>query len=273
MRRPPPPLALAACLAPLCAVLCGAPAAHAGGLVWSLPEPGTEARYEGTFTQTLTDRNNQQTVVERRRNLTIRALDAETAEFRGERTPARWLEFVTVTGLSSEAGLDPGPAGRVLYKALVPESAVASDFADADGIPRAFLPVIRGWKQFGDEEAQPLGPALRVYPTLTLLTDYEPGEVQPAGEQTADTNVGSFDGTAYRSKAVEEAPRLRITNESEALVSPESPFGPVRWEATVVREIKDANQSREEYREVSRSVETMSLRGIDRGVRGELPLP
>ena len=160
-----------------CAAASAAPAI-AGGLVWNLPDPGKEARYEGAVTQTLTGRDNQQTEIARLRRVTVRSLEPATGTFRGEDVPARWLEFVTETGTPGERGLDPGPVGRVIYKILVPEAAVTGELEDDAGIPYAFLPVLKGWRQAGDGEPTELGPAFRAYPTVCLLTEFEPDEIR-----------------------------------------------------------------------------------------------
>ena len=230
-------------------------------------------RYEGELTQTLTDRQNQTVEVKRLRQLTVRSLESETAAYDGRQVPARWLEFVSETGTPGERGLDPGPAGRVIYKVLVPEAAVTGDLVDADGIPVAFLPVIRGWRQVGDLEPAELGPAFRAYPTLTLLTDFEPEDIRPTGEDSADTPAGRFDGTRYAAKAVEEDPTVRVTNEANLLVSGDVPFGPAAWEATLTREIKDSSAARDRFREAAKSVARMELVEVGDNARGELPLP
>ena len=268
----PPAAALGGLLA-AAAVLAAAPAASAGSLVWTLPAPGAVVRHEGTLTQTVTDRQNQTSTIERLRQITVRSLETETADWKGNQVPARWLEIVSETGTAGERGLDTGPAGRVLYKVLVPEPAVVSGAADADGIPVAFLPVLRGWKQVGDGEPQEFGPALRAYPTLTLLKEYEPKELTEEGDDTADTPAGSFPGTLYRGKVVEESKRARVTNEATLMVSPDVPFGPARWEVTLTREVKDAGESRELFREVSKSVERLNVVEVGDDARGELPLP
>ncbi|NNJ26622.1 hypothetical protein [Alienimonas chondri] len=250
-----------------------APTAQAGGLVWTLPEPGTMVRHEGTYTQTLTDRQNQVTTVERRRQITVRALEAETASVDGNDVPARWLEIVSEVGTPGERGLETGPAGRVLFKVLVPEDAVTGVVANENGIPEAFLPVIRGWKQVGDLEPVEFGSALRAYPSLTLLKDYEPTELTDEGQDSADTPGGRFDGTRYRGKVVEESERARVTNEGTFLISPDVPFGPVEWEVTLTREEKDLSEPRSAYRESSKTVVRMSVHEIADDARGELPLP
>ncbi|MEM9700890.1 MAG: hypothetical protein AAF907_00435 [Planctomycetota bacterium] len=247
--------------------------ALAGGLVWTLPEPGTVVRHEGSYVQTLTDRENQLTTVERRRQIIVRALEAETATVDGEQVPARWLEIVSEVGTPGERGLETGPAGRVLFKVLVPESGVTGVVANDKGIPEAFLPVLRGWKQVGNLEPVEFGPSLRAYPSLTLLKEYEPGELTNDGNDSADTPAGSFDGTRYRAKVVEESERARVTNEANFLISPDVPFGPVEWEVTLTREEKDLSEPRAEYRESSKTVVRMSVHEIADDARGELPLP
>ncbi len=265
------PLA-AACAAAL-AFAAVTPVAGAGGLVWSLPAPGTMVRHEGTLTQTLTDRLNQTRIVERRRQITVRALDAETATVDGQPVPARWLEIVSEVGTRGERGLETGPAGRVLFKVLVPESGVAGVIADEKGIPEAFLPTLRGWKQVGDLEPVEFGPALRAYPSLTLLKEFEPAEVTNEGADAADTPAGRFEGIRYRGKVVEESERARVTVEGTFLISPDVAFGPAQWEITLTRESKDASKDRDAFRETSKTVERMSVHEVADDARGELPLP
>ena len=272
MPAPARPLA-AACAALLFALAPAVHRANAGGLVWSLPETGAVVRHEGTYTQTLTDRQNQTRTVERRRQITVRALEAETVVVEGEQVPARWLEIVSETGTPGERGLETGPAGRVLYKVLVPESGVIGRVQNDDGIPEAFLPVLRGWKQVGDGEPVEIRDALRAYPTLTLLKEFEPAEIVEEQPDAADTPAGRFDGTRYRAKVVEESERARVTNEGTFLVSDAVPFGPAQWELTLTRESKDSSDPRDAFRETSKTVVRMSAHEIGDDARGELPLP
>ena len=259
-------------LAAVAALACAAPAV-AGGLVWNLPDPGAEARYEGEITQTLTGRDNQVTEIARLRRVTVRSLDPATGDFNGEQVPARWLEFVSETGTPGERGLDPGPAGRVIYKVLVPEAAVTGELEDESGVPYAFLPVLRGWRQIGDGEPAEIGPAFRAYPTVCLLTEFEPDDILEQTAGSADVPAGRFEGTRYRAKLVEESRVARVTHEANWLVSESLPFGPAGWEATVTREVKDALGDRGTFREASKTVSKMELVETASNARGELPLP
>ena len=251
----------------------GGVSARAGGLIWNVPAVGTEVRHEGSLTQVLTDDTGQQVTTERRREIFVRALEEVEAEYDGSRVPAVWVEIVTVTGVRTERGIDPGPAGRVLYKFLTPRAAVAADFKDRDGIPRAFLPVLRGWRQAGDGEPTELGPAFRAYPAACLLTEFEPDEIIKVGEEDVTVPAGTYPGTLYRGKQVNESPRVRTTNDTDVIVSPDMPFGPAKWTVTLVRERKDANQPRDTFREVARTTVSMEAQEIRNDARGELPLP
>ena len=264
---------LAAAAAVLAAGSVGVPHAAAGGLVWNLPPEGSEVRYEGTLTQTLVGRDNQTTQIDRLRRVTVRSLEAATGTLDGRDVPGRWLEFVTETGTPGERGLDPGPAGRVIYKILVPEAAVTGEMRDADGIPYAFLPVMRGWRQIGDGEPAEIGPAFRAYPTVCLLTEFEPDEILEQAAGSADVPAGRFEGTRYRAKLVEESRTARVTHEASWLVSPDVPFGPAQWTATVTRETKDALADRSEFAAASTTVSEMELVETAADARGELPLP
>ena len=121
---------------------------QAQGLLWSLPEEGTWARYEGTYRQikirpNVAEGNEELNWI---RELTIKSLGSETAEYQGKDTTCHWLEFKLITGTPSEAGIDPGNYGVRLYKILVPESAVIANTIDSSDILVSYIPIVKGYR-------------------------------------------------------------------------------------------------------------------------------
>ncbi|MFK7821099.1 MAG: hypothetical protein AB8G99_20450, partial [Planctomycetaceae bacterium] len=101
------------------------------GLLFNMPPDGSWISYEGSVKQ-IDQRPDPETGQLKTaaelnwiRQLTIRSVGQETAEFRGRTQPCRWIEIEAITGVKSETGPDPGLVGTRIYKLLVPESIIA----------------------------------------------------------------------------------------------------------------------------------------------------
>ncbi|MEZ6045787.1 MAG: hypothetical protein R3C11_09480 [Planctomycetaceae bacterium] len=148
---------------------------QAQGLIWSLPEPGTWARYEGTYKQieirTGVAEGNLE--LEWIRELTIKSLGTEM-RMPSKRHPATGLEFKQVTGKPSDQG-NPGSYGIRRYKVLVPEEAIIGKVTDDQDILVDYIPIVKGYRQLSefDEVEEITTPVFQVYPLITLQRHYQ----------------------------------------------------------------------------------------------------
>jgi hypothetical protein len=258
------------------ALFCSVTApATAQGLLWNLPEDGTEVVYGGTLTQTDTRPDGQQNVMRWDRELLIRSVGRQDVQHEGQTIPARWIEFELRTGRATERGIDPGPVGTRIYRVLVPEAAVTGQAADERGIPNVLLPIMEGYVQVTNQQPQRLATsAFQTYPTLSLLMNYKPNELTLESEsEPVSTVAGQFSAAKYSAEAVVESPTSRVENQATFFVSPEMPFGLVRWTAIIDRSAKEPNQSRDAYEPMSRVECEMEARAINRNARSALTVP
>jgi hypothetical protein len=257
---------------------CGADAS-AQGLVWNLPEDGTWVRYEGTYQQVV--RRPQSTegdlTLEWQRNLEIKSVGREDAthdlDHDGKEVtePCRWLEFKVVTGKIVEGIPDAGPGATVIYKVLVPESAIDGKLVDDEGIFKEYIPVVKGFRKLGDEAAQPLtSEVLQVYPNLSLLRHYRDLETTGAGQTAQVPKVGDVNGDLIKGRMQMETGTQRSTNESEFVRSPQMSFGLVNWTAKTVVEQKNLTDPRSKFEESVALTE--QLKAVDSGSGAESEL-
>lgn len=262
------PLAIAVTLC--MAIGFGGTTACAQGLIFHLPQDGMAVEYEGTLTQATGP--DDQAPLSWTCELSIKSVGQEQAEFEGQMQACRWLEIKTLTGKAGAAGIDPGPVGARIYKVLVPESKIVDDWKDADGIPNEMMPIVKGFRRLGEEEVKPITtPALRFYPTISLLTSY----VEPETVATSDTPEILLQGqsiTARRMKGklVAESTKVRSTNEAEYWVSKDVPFGLARWIVTVTTDEKDSAAPVSEFKPTTIKKVDMKLRRIRENVESEL---
>ena len=265
----------------LAAAACAATAlpgsSFAQGLIWNLPPDGTQVRYEGTYSQVQFRPGTVEgdLTIEWIRHLTVKSVGTEMAEYQGETVQARWLEFKVINGVSKDGALEPGPAGLRIYKVLVPESKVTHRTVDADGIQFAFLPIIKGYRKFGEAEPTALkSPGLQIYPTISLLMHYrevaeEAGATDkpqlPAGGDSVQKLTGTF---------TTESPTHRTTNEAVMWYGPEIPFGLGAWTVKQTIEEKGSSEPRSNFKPISEATETMTMVGEPQtGAESELMVP
>ena len=262
----------------VCLFLCllGTPA-FAQGLLFFVPEDKTGIEYEGTVEQTMVRpdiaEGKESTI--KAREMSIKSVGREDAEFQGTVQPCRWIEIKIVTGTAGEAGIDPGPVGARIYKVLVPESKIIPDADDAQAVPNITLPIVKGYRRTGESQVQTLtSNALGIYPTVSQLINYPGQEIVAASEspQTKATNM-SFNAKHIRGRHVMESTDTRSTNEGHFWVTPEVPFGLVRWEVVVTREKKETTATRDSFREVETTRTVMSVKRILNVAESELVTP
>ncbi|MCP4175616.1 MAG: hypothetical protein GY758_33130 [Fuerstiella sp.] len=253
------------CLAVLVESLTSS-SASAQGLIFQLPEDGTGVEYRGEIIQenVRPDIADGKETLKWEREISVKSVGREEAEFEGTMQACRWIEIKVVTGDPGAAGIDPGPVGARIYKVLVPESKVVGESVDSDLVPNVMLPIVRGHRRLGENQVKVIkSPALRIYPTVCLLNNYpKPVVVSPSeSPQLIATNL-SFNARHLKGQTVMERPQSRSTNEGNFWVTPEVPFGLARWEVVVTREQKESTASRDTFAEVSTIKSTMSVQRI-----------
>lgn len=253
-------------------VLSATPA-RAQGLIWSLPEDGSWIRYEGPYRQVQfrPESAGGDLTLDWFQHLTIKSVGQEQAEFRGEEVPCRWLEFIAVTGTAGGGGIDPGPAGRRVYKVLVPESGIIGKVNNDRNIHVSYLPIVRGYRKLGDEAPEELkSDVFDAYPVVSLLRHYR--QLESASERAEDAGVGVGPIRSMRFQAQEtlESRTTRTVHEATLWKSDEIPFGLARWTLKISREAKPENVPRSGFQPVSQITVEMKAQEIGRGARSEL---
>ncbi|RMG02858.1 MAG: hypothetical protein D6741_03065 [Planctomycetota bacterium] len=271
------PRSLVALVVGTVALLAATPA-MAQGLIWSLPEDGTSIRYEGEYSETLVRENDTVELGPWIRHLTISSVGTEMVDDPadpGKKIPARWIELKVTTGRSRDGRLDPGPLGERIYKVLVPEAAVLGREVDDDGIPVAYIPILRGYRKIGQGDVQQLSaPVLQIYPVISLLRHYP--QLQPSTEPEETIRIGTdvVSARKFTGRFVMESRTSRSTNTGGLWRSDEVPFGLAKWTVTIVREQKDAPDPRsafKRYSEIRVQMQAVEIRTED--VRSELATP
>jgi hypothetical protein len=249
--------------------------ALAQALIWNLPPDGTWVRYEGNYreVQLRPDNPEGDLTIEWIRHLTIKSVGTETAEFEGQLTACRWIEIESITGVPSELGIDPGPAGARIVKVLVPENRIVGTLVDADQIPVAFVPVVKGLRQFGNGPIEPIETGvLRVYPLLTLLAYYP--DLQPAGTpEQLSIPLGAVQAQQYTGSLTMESRTSRSVNRAELWRSDAVPFGLAQWSVQLTREEKQSFQPRSEFQARGEVREEMSAHEVGTGAESRLNMP
>jgi len=250
-RRTIPVLFSAAIL--LAAADCGF--VQAQGLIFSLPEDGTGVEYQGTLVQEneRPDLPDNKEVLKWTKELSIKSVGREDADYAGVVQPCRWIEIKVVTGAAGAGGIDSGPVGARIYKVLVPESKVIGSSVDSQTIPNTVMPIVKGYRRLGEEPVEELnGRGLVVYPTLCLLANYRNPETITASDRVENASgQDSFDARHMKGTVVRERPDARSTNTGEFWVSRDVPFGLAGWTVTVRREAKVTTEIRDRFQLVS----------------------
>lgn len=237
-----------------------APKATAQGLLWNAPEEGTEVQFEGDYIQ---EDERPKDVEKRitlqwRQRLWIKALKKTNAEYQGQTVPCQWFEFkiVTASEVGGDGNLVPGPGGQRIYKVLVPlehdmkptlnPPVMGGTVIDKNGIPTAFLPIVKGYRRIDEQAAEPITSGVfDTYPMLTLMAQYRTLDV--VSEDEDPQVMGITSATHYHGEVVMESPTSRSTNKAEIWANPSIPFGLARWKVEIVRETKDAQAARDQY--------------------------
>lgn len=256
--------------------LAGSQTAQAQGILWSLPPDGTWVRMEGTLQQTeiRPDAAAGNLVIQWLRHVTIKSVGKEDAEFNGETVPCRWIEIKVVTGKESEAGIDPGPVGTRIVKALVPESRITGKTTYGDAVPVAYIPVVKGWRKMGEGPVEPINSnVLNIYPLLSPLMHYRKLD---AAEGDEDPMVKLPDVTSakkYTGQMTVESQTTRTENTGEFWAAENAPFGLAKWKVKEVRSGKDRAQSRDEFKPLCEVALELSAQATGADAQSEIEPP
>ena len=258
-------------------ISCLSSVASAQGLLFHLPEDGTGVEYEGTIVQEYVrpDITDGSETIEKAREMSIKSVGREEAEFEGRRQPCRWIEIKVTTGTAGAAGIDPGPVGARVYKVLVPESKIISAPADADSVPNIVLPIVKGYRRSGEAQIRRMTTnALGIYPTICQLVNY-PNPTVVAAQEAPPIKTGTVSVTAKHMKGSiqMERPESRSKNTADFWVTPDVPFGLAHWDVVVIQEKKESTAPRSDFKEVSTTKCVMSVRRILNNAESELVTP
>lgn len=226
-------------------------AANAQGLLWYLPKDNTGVEYQGVITTETVrdDLEDGKEVISKERQMTIKSVGQEEAEYDGTMQTCRWIEIKVVTGEAGAAGIDPGPVGQRIYKVLVPESKIIDQPKDDSGVENIMIPIVKGFRRNGESAVQPIKTkALAFYPTICQLMTFPSLSVIASSEtpQMKATNI-SVNARHVKGTATIERPESRTEAEADMWVSREVPFGLARWETTVVQKTKESTAPRSAF--------------------------
>lgn len=254
----------------------GTQSACAQGLIWSLPDDGAWVRYEGTYKQVELRPGSVEGNIEPEpwiRKLWIKSVGRETAEYHGQTVPCRWIEIKVVTGRPQEGAIDSGPAGTRIYKVLVPELEITGQLADARGIPVSFLPIVKGYRKFGESEVEAISAdVLQVYPLISLVMHYKTLEPEGTAEDPR-IPLGPLSATRQRGAWQMESPVSRTKNEATLWRSVDVPFGLAKWSVKLSREAKDSLDPRSAFQPVTEVTVEMSAHETGNNALSELAVP
>lgn len=256
----------------LCLVVQACLACHsalAQGVVCQLPEDGTWVKFEGTYAQSEIRSESAAGKLDINpwiEHVWIKSVGTEMAEYRGAMTECRWIEIKMERGREKDGKIDTGLTGTVIYKVLIPESAVITDNVDSEGVPVSFLPLIKGYRKVGKAEAKEITePALQLYPLGILVGYYR--EIKKV-EDSVDPEIGLDSvktASQWQGQITTERASSRTIMESTIWKSPDVPFGVARWSAKITREVKDAQDSRENFKPNSEVTIEMKARESGKG--------
>ena len=266
-------LRFSALLVCLLTVSSGLPA-QAQGLLWNLPEDGTQIKVEGTYEQTIFRPQSTQGNLELSwlRHMTIRSVGKKDAEYKGEMQPCRWIEIKVQTGSQSADGVATGSVGERIYRVLVPESVIRGSVNDPEGLPVSYIPIVEGYRKTNDRDLTPKpinSKVLQIYPIISLIRHYKT-MTESDIEQTVQ--IGAMDVVAKEltGQLVQESSTRRFTHKTTLLRSDQVPFGLAQWEVQINEERKADVQTRDEFQPVSEVKVKMSVRQIEKDAKAEL---
>ncbi len=258
------------------AVILGASSSVlAQGLIWSLPkEDGASIKFEGTYQQTeqRPGANEGPLVLEWASHLWVKSVGKEDADYKGEKTPCRWIEIKVVTGRIDQGAIETGTVGERIYKVLVPEKAIEGRIKDDRNLPVVYLPIVKGFKKTNgkDPAAKPItSNVLQIYPVLGLVRDFKELEESP-GNESVQVGNETVEAKEFKGTLEQESLVSRFTHEAKFYRSKDVPFGLARWTVTINQERKAEAEPRSAFKPVSEIKLEMTAREIAADAKSEL---
>ncbi len=247
---------------------------NAQGLLWYLPEDNTGVEYQGEITtETIRDDLPEgMEIIRKERQMTIKSVGQEDAEYNGTVQPCRWIEIKVITGEAGAAGIDPGPVGQRIYKVLVPESKIIDQPKDKSNVENIMIPIVKGFRRNGESAVQPIKTkGLAFYPTICQLVPFPDLEVVASSEtpQMKATNI-SVNARHVKGATSSERPESRTEAEADMWVSSEVPFGLARWESVVTQKKKESTAPRSAFVVTQKTKSEMSVSRILTSAESEL---
>lgn len=257
------------------AVLAASSSAWAQGLIWSLPkEDGMSVKFEGSYKQTeqRPGSNDGPLELEWAQHLWVKSVGKEDAEYKGEKTPCRWVEIKVVTGRINQGAIDTGSVGERIYKVLVPEKAIEGRITDDRNLPIVYVPIVKGYRKINgkDPAAKPItSNVLQIYPVLGLVRDFKELEESP-GMESVQVGNDTFEAKEFKGNLEQESLVSRFTHEAKFYRAKDVPFGLARWTVTINQERKAEAEPRSAFKPVTEIKLEMTAREIASDAKSEL---
>lgn len=245
---------------------------HAQGLLWSIPkDDGAGVKFEGTYKQ-VEQRPEGPLELEWTQHLWVKSVGKEEADYKGEKTPCRWIEIKVVTGLINQGAIDAGTVGERIYKVLVPESAIEGRVRDNRNLPVVSIPIVKGFRKTNGKEPAPkaiTSSLLQIFPVLGLVRDFKDLEESP-GMESVQVGNDTVEAKEYKGAAQLESLVSRFNHEAKFYRSKDVPFGLARWTVSIQQERKAEAEPRSEFKAVSDIKLEMAAREIFNDAKSEL---
>jgi len=259
-----------------CLLVLAASTAQAEGVIWQLPPDGSWVRLEGTYAQTEVQKDSPTGKLEIApwiERVWIKSVGEETAEFQGESVPCRWLEIKVERGREREGQIDTGLTGLAIYKVLVPTTKVLFESIDPDGVPVSFLPIVKGYRKLGKAEPKLMTePALQLYP-LAVLAGYYRDEQIAGTDEDPEAGLGAVKADKLQATVTIERKSSRTIQETTVWRSKDVPFGIARYDAKIVREVKDDHESRDDFKPLTEILISLKAQETGDDAKSELAVP
>ncbi len=182
-----------------------------------------------------------------------------------------WDQVANLFGASPP--VDTGLTGLTIYKVLVPTTKVLFNAVDDDGVPVSFLPIVKGYRKIGKSEPKEMTqPALQLYP-LAVLAGYYRDEQITGTDDDPEAGIGAIKADKLQATIAIERNSSRTVQETTIWRSKEVPFGIARYDAKIIREVKDEQQSRDDFKPLSEVVISLKAQEAGEDAKSELAVP
>lgn len=246
------------------AMLTSAQSASAQVFIWSVPEDGSQVKFQGTYktTQVRPKDMRGDLTLEWDTELTVKSVGEEMADFKGKSQPCRWIEFVSII---KPRGQKPGPGGTRIYKVLVPAASITGALLDTAGQPNDSIPIVKGFRKLGEGTVSEVKEkALALNPLIVPVTYY--ANLKAESEEPAPVTlpqIGDVPAVAKKGSVQHVSETIRTTNSAELWLSKEIPFGLAKFKVVVLQEQKD-NAAAEDQFQRNATVE-VEMSAVEKG--------